>query len=78
MKLKDVERDRRVQPSWHSVLAVPVFVGDGRLPDFAAAVITFGLSEKSSTLLERLREHQYLIEEISDSWRSRLNATAFP
>lgn len=78
VKLKDVERDDRVRPTWWSVLAVPILVSDGRHPDFATAVVTFGLGARALTLLERESEWLAATERLSTSWGTRLSAVAFP
>lgn len=78
VKLKDVERDERVRPSWWSVLAVPILVGDGVHPEFASAVVTFGLSARALKLLDRQHEWNEATEELSSTWGTRLSAVAFP
>ncbi len=78
VKLKDVDRNDRISPSWRSVLAVPVFVGDGRHPDFVSAVVTFGLGARALKLLERQAEWTNATEELSRTWGTRLGAVAFP
>lgn len=77
VKLKDVEREQRVTPTWRSVLAIPVFVGDGTLPEFAAAVLTFGLSQRASALLDRQDDWWSVTEELSTAWGTRLSGVAF-
>lgn len=77
--LKDQERDSRVTPSWESVLAIPIFVGDGVLPDFASAVVTFGVSKGAESLASEVGQKQWqaLGETLSEEWGARLNVTAF-
>lgn len=78
VKLKDVARESRVSPTWRSVLALPVFVGDGIHPDFASAVLTFGLSQSSIQVLEKQGSWQNLIQELASAWGTRLSTVAFP
>lgn len=78
VKLKDIERDRRVTPNWRSVLAIPIFAGDGQSPDFAAAVLTFGLSQSAATLLTRQAEWSTVIQDLSTAWGARIGDVAFP
>jgi len=78
VKLKDIERDRRVIPKWRSVLAIPIFAGDGQSPDFATAVLTFGLSQSAATLLTRQDEWSTVIQDLSDAWGVRIGNVAFP
>lgn len=72
VKLKDVQRDHRVSPTWQSVLAIPIFVGDGYLPDVASAVLTVGLSENSEELVSRQEEWGDVTQELSNAWGTRL------
>jgi hypothetical protein len=78
VKLKDVDRDDRIRPTWWSVLAVPILVGDGRHPDFVSAVVTFGLGARSLKLLERQSQWIDSTNELSSTWGTRLSAVAFP
>lgn len=79
VKLRDVtNRDPRVSPSWKSVLAVPIFVGDGYHEDWASAVVTFGMSRSAEVLLTRERKLQRLASDLSEEWGTRLSALAFP
>lgn len=77
VRLKDVERNPQVRPAWRSVLAIPIFASDGHSPDFATAVLTFGLSQSASTLLARQEEWWHVIEELNARWGTRLNDVAF-
>lgn len=77
VKLKNVRRDDRVLPTWKSVLAVPIFVGDGIHPDFASAVLTFGLSRTEPTLMSREEDWRGIVTELSDTWGRRLSNVAF-
>lgn len=77
VKLKDVTREPRARPMWRSVLAVPLLVSDGRSPDFATAVLTFGMAGRASTLLGRQDDWRSLIEELSAAWGTRLSGVAF-
>lgn len=77
VKLKDVERDVQVSPTWQSVLAIPIFVGDGEMPDFAGAVLTFGLSESAAGLLEREETWSTVVEELSTAWSARIGNLSF-
>lgn len=77
VKLRDVERETKVSPTWRSVLAIPIFVGDRRFPDFASAVLTFGLPNNARTLLERQQDWQSTVETLSTSWGTRLSTVAF-
>ncbi len=79
VKLRDVtNRDPRVSPSWKSVLAVPIFVGDGYHEDWASAVVTFGLTTSAEVLLSREGLFQRLASDLSEEWGTRLSALAFP
>lgn len=79
MKLRDARgRDARVTPSWKSVLAVPIFVGDGRHPEWASAVVTFGLAHNAETLISREDDWQEVASILSADWGTRLSAIAFP
>ena len=79
VKLHDVQnRDARVSPTWRSVLAVPIFIGDGRHPEWASAVVTFGLAHGAETLLEREDDWQELAVSLNEEWGTRLSAVAFP
>lgn len=78
VKLKEVDRDDRVRPAWRSVLAVPIFVSDGQHPAFASAVVTFGLSARALTLLDRQHAWSEIIEDLSATWGTRISAVAFP
>lgn len=77
VKIKDISRDARVIPSWRSVLAIPITVGDGKAPEFASAVLTFGLPLKAKTFLARQENWSSIVEELSESWRMRLQKVAF-
>lgn len=78
VKLKDVDRDPRLVPKWKSVLAIPVLTGDGQSPEFATAVLTFGLSRGAATLLAREEEWSDFVEEVTARWGKRLAEIAFP
>lgn len=78
VKLKDVHRNPQVSPTWRSVLAIPIFAGDGHSPDFATAVLTFGLAQTGQTLLSRQEEWWNVVEALSAAWGERLNDVAFP
>lgn len=77
IKLKDVPRDDRVLPTWKSVLAIPIFASDGIHPDFATAVLTFGLSRTGSTLMSRQDAWRGVAETLSKAWGTRLSEIAF-
>jgi len=77
IKLKDVPREQGVSPTWRSVLAVPVFVTDGRHPTFASAVLTFGLGTSAVPLLERQAAWESVVAQLSDQWGNRLREVAF-
>lgn len=77
VKLKDAERDPGVTPAWRSVLAVPVFVGDGIHPDFATAVVTFGLSQTAAAVVAREAGWRDAASELSAAWGTRLAEVAF-
>lgn len=78
MKLRDAkDRDARVTPSWKSVLAVPIFVGDGRHPEWASAVVTFGLAHNAETLISREDDWREIAAGLSADWGTRLSAIAF-
>ena len=77
IKLKDVPRDERVLPTWKSVLAIPIFASDGIHPDFATAVLTFGLSRVESTLMSRQHAWRGVAETLSKAWGTRLSEVAF-
>lgn len=75
---KDIERDKQAKPSWRAVLAIPILVGDGKSPDFASAVLTFGLSKTVNTILNRTGGLPSIVEELSTIWSNRLSQVAFP
>lgn len=77
VKLRDVDRERGVTPPWRSVLAIPIFVGDKRTPDFATAVITFGLASTAAKLDARQDDWSSIARELSSSWGAKLSAVAF-
>lgn len=77
VKVKDVERDRRVSPTWKAVVAIPVFVGDGQLPDLATAVLTFGLTRSARSLLENDKPLKDVAQRLSSEWGNRLSEVAF-
>ena len=77
VKVRDVEREQRVTPTWRSVLAVPVFVGDGELPDFTCAVLTFGLAQSAGSVVSQQERWWHTVEELSDAWGGRLSGVAF-
>lgn len=77
VKLRDVKRKLKAQPTWKSVLAIPIFAGDGRTPDFATAVLTFGISEPAERLLQRQNFWAILTEKLSTSWGKRISDIAF-
>lgn len=79
VKLRNItSRDARVSPSWKSVLAVPIFVGDGHHEDWASAVVTFGMSSSAEVLLSRESTFQQLVSDLSAEWGTRLSSVAFP
>lgn len=79
VKLRDVKnRDARLSPGWKSVLAVPIFVGDGHHADWASAVVTFGLTQGAEALLSREDDWQQLASSLSEEWGTCLSALAFP
>ncbi|MGG5752297.1 SIR2 family protein [Zafaria sp. Z1313] len=78
VKLKDIHRDHRVTPSWRSVLAIPIFVGDGQTSDFATAVLTFGLSTPAARLVERSADWESLAEDLNNTWGARIGDVSFP
>ena len=63
--------------SWRSVLAVPVYVGDGSLPQFASAVLTFGLSITREQYLQRQDVWDRVATEVAAAWGTRLSDVAF-
>lgn len=75
--LRDVPREQRVHPTWKSVLAVPIFVDDTRLPYFASAVVTVGLSESATAALANQDTWHPTVAEIGNTWGTRLSAVAF-
>jgi len=77
VKLRDIQRDRRVTPQWKSVLAIPVFVGNGCEPDFATAVITFGLACTAAKLDARQDDWSSIAQRLSSTWGTRLSSLAF-
>lgn len=78
VKLRDVgDRSARVTPSWKSVLAIPIFVGDEVHPNWASAVVTFGLKHHAEPLLGRERDWQTVVSELSTDWGDRLSHVAF-
>lgn len=78
VKIQDVDRDDRIRPSWRSVLAVPIYASDGRHPDFATGVVTFGLGGRALTLLEREDDWRTLLDHLRTSWGTRISSVAFP
>jgi hypothetical protein len=79
VKLRNVSnRDPLVSPTWRSVLAVPIFVDDGRHPAWASAVVTFGLTQTAETLLSREDDWQEVVSSLSAEWGTRLSSVAFP
>lgn len=78
VKLKDIERDSRLSPTWRSVLAIPIFASNGRSPNFATAVLTFGLSASAATLVDRQSEWWSVTEELSERWGNHISSIAFP
>jgi hypothetical protein len=79
VKLRNVSnRDPLVSPTWRSVLAVPIFVDDGRHPAWASAVVTFGLNQIAETLLSREDDWQQVVSSLSSDWGTRLSTVAFP
>lgn len=77
IKLRDVPRKREAQPTWKSVLAIPIYASDQQLPDFATAVITFGLSKPASETLPQQELWAPAIEQLSSVWSERINTVAF-
>lgn len=77
-KVKDIARDGRVTPHWRSALAIPIVVGDGRLPSFASAVLTFGLSSPAIAMWERQTTWEPVARQLSEEWGTRLSGIAFP
>ncbi|WP_206448085.1 SIR2 family protein [Agrococcus sp. KRD186] len=77
VKLKGVHRQTGVSPTWQSVLAIPIFVGDGRLPEIAAAVATFGLDGDAAPLLDVEDDWSSVVEQLSGEWGTRLNRVSF-
>lgn len=78
VKLKDVVRSPEVKPIWRSVLAIPIFAGDGVTPDIATAVLTFGIDASASTTFRRLRDSTAAISQLSRTWETRIGRIAFP
>lgn len=78
VKLRDMRRKRKAQPNWKSVLAIPIYASDQRLPDFATAVLTFGLSKESSAILPLQELWAPAAEQLSSIWSERINRIAFP
>lgn len=77
VKIKDVERVKGVSPTWRSVIAVPVFAGDGKHPDFATGALTFGLTQTASALIARQGEWADTIATLSSEWGTRISTVAF-
>lgn len=77
-KVKDIARDGRVTPHWRSALAIPIVVGDGRLPSFASAVLTFGLSSPAIAMWEKQAAWEPVARQLSEEWGTRLSGIAFP
>lgn len=77
VKLKEHRREGRVQPTWRSVLALPITVGDGVHPDFATAVLTFGLDEKVGKIVEATEHWAPVAEDLISTWRATLSGVAF-
>lgn len=77
LNIKDVERDHRVEPTWRSVLTIPLFVADADLPGVATAVLTFGLCESASALLSHEGDWLRITQELSETWGSRLGENTF-
>lgn len=78
VKLRDVRRKRKAKPSWKSVLAIPIFAGDGRTPDIATAVLTFGISRTANWLLRHQEYWATITEKLSTAWGERISDIAFP
>lgn len=78
VKLRDMRRKRKARPNWKSVLAVPIFCSSRNAPDFATAVLTFGLSKESGEILPLQELGAAAIEELSSAWSSRISQIAFP
>jgi len=78
VKLRDMQRKRKAQPNWKSVLAIPIYASDQRLPDFATAVLTFGLSKKANEILPLQELWAPTAEQLSAVWSERINQVAFP
>jgi hypothetical protein len=77
VKIRDVQRTPGVSPTWRSVLAIPVFAGDGSHPDFATGVLTFGLSQSASSLVARQEEWRQIASDLSSVWGTQINEVAF-
>lgn len=77
VKIKATKRAPGIHPHWRSVLAIPLIIGDRETPMFAAAVITFGLSQPASKLLERQSEWTEMAAVVAARWGSRLSTVAF-
>lgn len=78
VKIKDSERAKGASPTWKSVLAIPVFVGDNRSPNFASAVLTFGLQQAAKTIRTNEQELANLVETLASEWGHRINNASFP
>ncbi|GAA2552559.1 hypothetical protein HD598_001701 [Neomicrococcus aestuarii] len=76
-KIKNVIRDNRLEPRWKSVIAVPIFVGDGNNPDFASAVLTCSMKLPAEEVLRKKQELELVIGEQSSQWSELLNSVAF-
>lgn len=77
VKLRDVERDPGVSPTWRSVLAIPVFASDGVHPDFATGVLTFGLAPSAATMQSQQENWSETATALSTAWGTRLSEIAF-
>lgn len=78
VRLRDMRRKRKAQPTWQSILAIPIFASSQNAPDFVTAVLTFGLAKKSDEIYPLLELAAPAIEKPSLGWRSRINQIAFP
>lgn len=76
--LRNSDRSPDIEPTWKSVLAIPVFIGDGTSPEIAAAVLTFGLQRPSEDILAVPDSSvDELCATLSQDWGTRLSRIAF-
>lgn len=78
VKVRDVRRKRKATPSWKSVLAIPLFASDGQTPNFATAVLTFGLSQSADRIFEHEISWADLVESLSNDWGDQISSISFP